>query len=86
MSTSPIGRQKQAAQEVEAKRKANEKEQTQATVDDAVDIPMNDETAEAATKIQARFRPLLSCCWVIEPVTQCPQVICTLGQAEAGCK
>ena len=33
-----------------------EKEQGQDALGDDIDIPMNDETAEAATKIQAKFR------------------------------
>ncbi|CAE7217533.1 unnamed protein product [Symbiodinium pilosum] len=53
-------RQKQAAQEVEAMRRGNEREnnkgQEQDTADGNIDIPMNEETAGAATKIQARFR------------------------------
>ena len=47
-------RQKQAAGEVDAKRK--EKEQMHDATDNEIDIPMNDETAQAATKIQAKFR------------------------------
>ena len=54
------GRQKQAAGEVDAKRK--EKEQMHSEADNEIDIPMNDETAQAATKIQAKFRrSVLSC-------------------------
>ncbi|CAE7262923.1 unnamed protein product [Symbiodinium sp. CCMP2456] len=47
-------RQKQAAGEVEAKRK--EKELTTSAADNEIDIPIDDETAQAATKIQAKFR------------------------------
>ena len=54
-------RQKQAAGEVDAKRK--EKEQMHDATDNEIDIPMDDETAQAATKIQAKFRwPTISCC------------------------
>ena len=48
------GRQKQAAGEVDAKRK--EKEQMHSEADNEIDIPVDDETAQAATKIQAKFR------------------------------
>ncbi|CAE7201316.1 unnamed protein product, partial [Symbiodinium sp. KB8] len=47
-------RQKQAAGEVDAKRK--EKEQMHSEADNEIDIPVDDETAQAATKIQAKFR------------------------------
>ncbi|CAE7652904.1 unnamed protein product [Symbiodinium sp. CCMP2592] len=47
-------RQKQAAGEVDAKRR--EKEKMHDAAENEIDIPMNDETAQAATKIQAKFR------------------------------